>query len=211
LQQRGSIKCGDIIINNNDYATVTPISHDEHSQLAHISHVSDTLSGDYFPVLVDGGAAGSTSNDRSFLHGYNKLTAIKVFYDVAKRAHHSVGEGYTKLACGPTEREVHAHVMIHYFHTPSITVTVLYPRRFVLRHSTKYEAHTIYATHKTHRGYARIHGLGGFKDIYIPGILRGALLYSRALCPPCHSPYLSRCRMRIMASVAWSFPPPQIV
>jgi hypothetical protein len=101
LHQRGAIKRGYIFINTKEYATVTPLSPDEQSQLTQISHVYNTLSSDYFPVLVDDGAAGSTSNDRIFLHGYKRLTTSKVFYDAIKRAHDSVGEGYMKLACGP--------------------------------------------------------------------------------------------------------------
>jgi hypothetical protein len=89
-----------------------------------------------------------------------------------------------KLACGTTEHAVHANVTICCFHTPSLTVTVLSPGRFVLRHSTKYEAHTIYSNHKIHPGYAHIHGLGWVKDIYKPGMLHDTLLYSRDLYAP---------------------------
>jgi hypothetical protein len=145
---------------------------DEQSQLVHISLFSGMMSSNFFPVIMNGGAVSSRSNNRSFLHGYKKLPTYKVLYDSAKRAHHSVGEGYTELACGPTEDGVGAHVLIHCFQMPSLTVTVL----FVLQHSTKYEAHTIYANHKTQRGYVRIHGLGIIKYIYIPGILHEALL-----------------------------------
>jgi hypothetical protein len=49
LHQRGAIKRCAIIINTKDYATVIPLSPDEQSQLAQISHVSEALSGDYFP------------------------------------------------------------------------------------------------------------------------------------------------------------------
>jgi hypothetical protein len=88
------------------------------------------------------------------------------------------------LFAGPTEDGVFVNVMIHCFRIPFLTITVLSPGRFVLRRITKYEAHAIYANHKTQRAYARIHDLCSIKDIYILGIIHGALLYSRALYPP---------------------------
>jgi hypothetical protein len=61
---------------------------------------------------------------------------------------------------------------------------VISPGRFVIRHGSKYEAQTVYANHWTKRGYTRIHTADAQHDLYIPVILRGALMYLRALYPP---------------------------
>jgi hypothetical protein len=53
----------------------------------------------------------------------------------------------------------------------------------VIRHGNRYEAQTIYVNHRMKIGYTRIHDMGNNQDLYIPGILRGALVYSHALYP----------------------------
>jgi hypothetical protein len=80
------------MINDRDYVFVVLLSHDEHTKLSHITMFSDQDGGDYFAVLVDGRAAGSTPHMQGYLHGYKRPTSRKVFYDTGKRAHASVGE-----------------------------------------------------------------------------------------------------------------------
>jgi hypothetical protein len=133
---------------------------------------------------VYGGAAGSTTNVKEYLHKYKRLTSRKVFYDAGKRAHASVGQGYVKLVCGSNVASASTHIYIHCFHTTSLPVTVLSPGLFVICQCKIYEACIIYANHRMKRGYTRIHATGNNQDLYIPGILRGALMYSCALYSP---------------------------
>jgi hypothetical protein len=60
--------------------------------------------------------------------------------------------------------------------------------QFVTHRESTYEAHTIYANHISNCGYARIHGLVDVSDIYIPSIVSGVLLYSRASSPSTNIP-----------------------
>jgi hypothetical protein len=162
-----------------------PLSNAEERELTQITFISDPGESDMFAVLVDGGAAGSTTDDQSKLHGYKALTVHNAFHDAGKRSHTSAGEGegYMRLACGTSAEASNKYVNIHCFHTPTLPVIVLSPGRFVAHHESKYEAHTIYTNHRTKRGYARIHGLADIPDIYVPEIVRGVLLYSRASSP----------------------------
>jgi hypothetical protein len=160
-----------------------PLSNAEEREISQITFIVDPGESDMFTVLVDGCAAGSTTDDRSKLHGYKAITVHKAFHDAGKRSHASAGEGYMRLACGTSAEASNKYVIIHCFHTPTLPVTVLSPGRFVARHESKYEAQTIYTNHRNKHGYARIHGLADISDIYIPCIVHGVLLYSRASSP----------------------------
>jgi hypothetical protein len=189
----GDLRKGIPIIDTIVYASVIPLSTAEEHELSQITFIQDRGDSDTFTVLIDGGAAGSTTDDRSKLHGYKTLTMHKAFHDAGKRSHISAGEGYMRLACGTSAEVSNKYVNIHCYHTPTLPVTVLSPGRFVTRHESQYEAQTIYANHRTKRGYARIHGLVDVQDIYIPGIVCGVLLYCRAsspssAIPPCVPP-----------------------
>jgi hypothetical protein len=169
------------MINDQEYVSVEPLIHDEHTQLNQITMVADKDEWAYFPVLVAGGAAGSTTYMKGYLHGYKRLTSRKVFYDARKRAHVSVGECYMKLLCRLNSTSVDTHIFIQCYHTPTLPVAVLSPGRFVIHHGSKYEAYTVYVNHRTTREYMTIHAGGEQHDLYIPGILLGALVYSRAM------------------------------
>jgi hypothetical protein len=156
--------------------------------LSQITFIKDRGETDTFAVLVDCGAAGSTTNDRSKLNGYKLLTIHKAFHDAGKCLHIRASEGYMRLAWGTSAEVSNKYVNIHCRHTPTLPVTVLSPGRSVTRHESKYEAHTIYANHRTKRGYAHIHGLVDVPHIYIPGIVCGILLYSRASSPSSDRP-----------------------
>jgi hypothetical protein len=90
-----------------------PLNHEEQTQLDQINTVSDQNEGVSFAVLIDDGAAGSTTHMQGYLHGYKRLTSQKVFYDAGKRAHTSAGEGYMKLLCGSDTSSANMHIFIH--------------------------------------------------------------------------------------------------
>jgi hypothetical protein len=149
--------------------------------LTEINLLQDGDSALSFPILVDGGDAGSTCHDASWIHGYKPLTRDKYFNDAKNHTHKSVGEGYICLAT--YTKGVTKHFMIHLYHTPSIKITVLSPGRTVLRHPKQFDAHTIYTSHVTGKGYTTFHGTDGTEDVKVPGIVRGVLLYAQALRP----------------------------
>jgi hypothetical protein len=162
---------------------VTPLTTAEEHELSHITFIENRGESDTLTVLINGGAAVSTTNDCSKLHGYKPLAVHKAFHDAGKRSQIRAGEGYILLTCGTSAEVSNKYVNIHCYHTSTLPVTALSPGRFVTRHESKYEAHTIYANHRTKRGYARIHGLVDVQEIYIPGIVHGVLLYSCASSP----------------------------
>jgi hypothetical protein len=163
--------------------SLSPLPTAKEHQLSHIKFTEDWGKSDTFAVLIDDGKAGSTTNNCSNLYGYKPLTTHKTFHDDGKRSHISAGEGYMRLACGTSAEVSNTYVNIHCYHTPTLPVTVLYPGRFVTHHELTYQTQKIYATHCTKRGYARIYGLVDVPDIYIPGSVYGALLYSRTSSP----------------------------
>jgi hypothetical protein len=126
------------MINDQEYVTVGPLRHDESTHLTQITMFADKDEGDYFAVLVDGGAADSTTYMKGYLHGY-KITSRKFFYDARKRAHVSVGEVYIKLLYGLNTTSYATCIFIHCYQTPTMYVTVLSPGRFVICHGSKYE------------------------------------------------------------------------
>jgi hypothetical protein len=73
--------------------------------------------------------------------------------------------------------------MIHSYHTPTIPIIVLSPGRTVLRHPSRFDAHTVYTNRTTGRGYAEFHSASSTADVKIPGIVRGVLLYAQASQP----------------------------
>jgi hypothetical protein len=81
------------------YASVVPLATAEEHELSQITFIEDRGDSGMFSVLIDGGASGSTTNDRSKLHGHNPLTTHKAFHDSGKRLHVIVSEGYMHLAC----------------------------------------------------------------------------------------------------------------
>jgi hypothetical protein len=136
-----------------------------------------------FSLLVDGGASGTTCHDASCLHDYKPLTRDNCFSDAGKKTHKSVGEGYLRVAVCIQGQATASHFMIHSYHTPTIPIVVLFPGRTVLRHSSWFNAHTVYTNHTTGRGYAKFHGASSTADVKIPGIVRGVLLYAQASRP----------------------------
>jgi hypothetical protein len=136
-----------------------------------------------FSLLVDGGAEGTTYHDATCLHDYKVLTRDKYFNDAGKKTHRSVGEGYMRVAVCIKGQTTPSHFMVHSYHTPTIPITVLSPGRTVLRHSSRFDAHTVYMNHVSGRGYAKFHGIGPITDVEVPGIVRGVLLYAQASRP----------------------------
>jgi hypothetical protein len=66
------------------YSSVTSLTTAEEHELSQITFIKDRGEYDTFTVLIDGGAAGSTTNDRTKLHGYKPLIVHKAFHDAGK-------------------------------------------------------------------------------------------------------------------------------
>jgi hypothetical protein len=118
-----------------------------------------------FSLLVDGGAAGTTCHDATCLHDYKLLTRDKYFNDAGKKTHRSVGEGYLRVAVCIKGQTTPSHFMVHSYHAPTTPITVLSPGRTVLRHSSRFDAHTVYTNHLSGRGYAKFHSIGPITDV----------------------------------------------
>jgi hypothetical protein len=136
-----------------------------------------------FSLLVDGGTEGTTYHDASCLHEYKPLTRDNFFSDAGKKTHKSVGEGYLRVAVCIPGQTTASHFMIHSYHTPTIPIIVLSPGRTVLRHPSRFDAHTVYTNHTTGRGYAQFNGASSTADVKIPGIICGVLLYAQSSRP----------------------------
>jgi hypothetical protein len=132
---------------------------------------------------VYGGAEGTTCHDVTFFHDYKLLTRDKYFNDAGNKTHRSVGEGYLRGAVCIKGQTTPSHFMVHSYHMPTIPITVLSPGRTMLRHSSRFDVHTVYMNHVSRRGYAKFHGIGPITDVEVPGIVRGVLMYAQAYRP----------------------------
>jgi hypothetical protein len=132
---------------------------------------------------VDGGAAGTTCHNTTCLHYYKLLTHDKYFNYAGKKTHLIVDEGYLCVAVCIKVQTTPIRFMVHSYHTATIPIAVLSPGRTVLRHSSRFDAYTVYTDHVTGRGYAKFHGICSTADVEVPDIVWGVLLYAQASRP----------------------------
>jgi hypothetical protein len=165
------------------YHAIPPPTQNELHSLTTTNRIGEGSSGLLFPLLVDGGAAGTTCHDKTCLHEYKVLSRYKYFNDAGKTTHRAIGEGYLCLEVCMKGEKRPSHFMVHSYHTPTIPITVLSPGRTVLRHPKRFDAHTVYTNHVTGKGYAQFHGMDGNSDTQIPGIILDVLVYAQAIRP----------------------------
>jgi hypothetical protein len=113
IATHGSIRKVIPIIDTAAYTSVTPLTTAEEHEISQITFIEDRGESNTFTVLIDGGAAGSTTDNRSKLHGYKLLTTHNAFHDTGKRLHISVREGYMRLACETSSEVSNNYVNIH--------------------------------------------------------------------------------------------------